>query len=67
MDIVNVKACYNVQFTIDYCSHEDLCVKWRKRTSKGLIHTTGKTFREGGCVCVRGGGGGAIKGSLASG
>ena len=54
---MNVTACYNVEFTIDYCSHEDPCSKWNKRASKGLIHTTGKTFREGECVCVGGGGG----------
>ena len=41
---------------IDYCSHEDLCSKWHKLASKGLIHTIGKTFREGECVCVGGGG-----------
>ena len=66
---MNVTACYNVEFTIDYCSHEDPCSKWHKRASKGLIHTTGKTFREGECVCVGGGGGGggSITGSLASG
>ena len=52
-----MKACYNVEFTIDYCSHEDLCSKWHKLASKGLIHTIGKTFREGECVCVGRGGG----------